>query len=101
MPAHIERIGRIIPILDYHKDDSPGATHEIDMGARYYGPGYERGPWPALAAALMELMQDPQIERVWYGGDDFIEEMTPDRLCEITRHYIANGERPYRSHFKP
>lgn len=32
-----------------------GATHEIDQCWRYYGPGYERGPWPSIAAVLMAL----------------------------------------------
>ncbi len=97
---HIGRIGTIVPLADYKQEDNPEATHEIDSLVRYYGIGYERGPWPAIAACLMELMQDPGIEKVWYGGDDFISEMTADRLIEITRHYIANGDRPYRNAFR-
>lgn len=25
-----------------------GATHEVDVPYRFYGKGYERGPWPLI-----------------------------------------------------
>jgi hypothetical protein len=78
----------------------PTSTHEVYTLSRYYGPGYERGPWPTLCAVLMTLMNSPDIESVWYFGDYSCEDdqtpITCDDLFEITRHFIANGERPYR-----
>ncbi len=96
----IKNLGTIVPVSEYNLEHCPGATHEIDTGARYYGPEYERGPWPKIAASLMELMQDPGIETVWYGGDDWPSLMTADRLVEITRHYLTFGHRPYRDSVK-
>lgn len=96
----IKNLGTAVPCSEYNLEVCPGATHELDTGARYYGEGYERGPWPKIAAVLMELMQDPDIEGVWYGGDDWPKLMTPDELIGTTRHYIANGERPYRNAFR-
>lgn len=96
----IDQAGTIEPLPDYLRESYPEATHRIEMGHRYYGLEYERGPWPVLASALMVLMMEPAVEKVWYGGDGFIEEMTPDKLCEITRHYITNGHRPYDAHFE-
>lgn len=74
----------------------PDATHEINTGHRYYGTHYERGPWPILAGILMELIQNPDIEKVWYGGDEFAEEMTREKLLALTLHYMNNGHRPYQ-----
>lgn len=78
---------------------SAGATHEVDQCWRYYGPGYERGPWPRIAAALMALHASPNVETVWYFGDcnDFGEPFTPERVHEFNAHYMKEGDRPYRS----
>ena len=75
-----------------------GATHEIDQSCRYYGPGYERGPWPLLAAALMALHAGHNVEVVWYLGDcnDSDEPFTPGRVQEFSAHYMKEGDRPYR-----
>ena len=75
-----------------------GATHEIEQCWRYYGPGYERGPWPSIAAVLMALHASPNVETVWYFGDfsDGDEPFTPQRVHEFSAHYMAEGDRPYR-----
>ena len=75
-----------------------GATHEIDQCWRYYGPGYERGPWPSIAAVLMALHASPNVETVWYFGDcsDGDGPFTPERVNEFSAHYMAEGDRPYR-----
>jgi hypothetical protein len=80
-----------------------GATHEVYQLWRYYGPGYERGPWPRIAAALMALHASQNIESVWYFGDcdDGAQPFTPERVHEFSAHYMAEGDRPYRGERKP
>ena len=75
-----------------------GSTHEIDMLWRYYGPGYERGPWPKIAAVLMALHACSNVETVWYFGgcSDSDAPFTPERVQEYNEHYMVNGDRPYR-----
>jgi hypothetical protein len=79
-----------------------GATHEIDTLARYYGEGYERGPWPELCAVLMLLHARPDVENVWYGGDgtEDVPECPKARVQELSAHFMSNGCRPYRESFK-
>lgn len=79
-----------------------GATHEVDQCWRYYGPGYERGPWPNIAAVLMALYASHDVETVWYFGDckDGDEPFTPQRVQEFCAHYMAEGDRPYHAAFK-
>jgi len=76
-----------------------GATYEIQrLGWRYYGPGYERGPWPLLAATLMALYAASNVEAVWYFGDhtDDPEPFTPDLVNKFSAYYMKHGDRPYR-----
>jgi len=88
----------IQPISEYMAEDLPEATHEVDCGCmRYYGEHYERGPWPRFAAVLMELLACEDVEKVWYGSDASTpQEINAEGICEISRHYMANGQRPYR-----
>lgn len=89
-------------MVDAKKWAPDGATHEIDQCWRYYGPGYERGPWPSIAAVLMALHASPDVETVWYFGDcsDGDEPFTPQRVQEFSAHYMTEGDRPYRGAFK-
>jgi hypothetical protein len=79
-----------------------GSTHSVDQLWRYYGPGYERGPWPHIAAVLMTLHASPDVEAVWYYGDceDGCEPFTPQLVQKFTDHYMSNGDRPYRRKFQ-
>lgn len=79
-----------------------GSTHEVEQRWRYYGPGYERGSWPRIAAVLLALMAGENVETVWYFGDcsDGDEPFTRERLEQYNKHYIENGDRPYRGAFK-
>lgn len=79
-----------------------GSTHEVDTLARYYGPGYERGPWAEICAALMLLHACPEVERVWYGGDnaDEVPECPPARVVALSEHFMEHGNRPYRRMFE-
>ena len=74
-----------------------GATHEVDNPWRYYGPGYERGPWPSIRAVLEVLLASPDVESVWYVGGEFEGEgpFTPQQVQEFSAYYEANGNRPY------
>ena len=77
---------------------NPEATHQIDCGgARYYGEGYERGPWHEIAPALILLFSNLDVERVWYGGDEEmpLPEITRERVLRLTAFYMEHGTRPY------
>lgn len=93
----LPKIFSIRPLPDYLTADYPDATHELDTCARFYGEGYERGPWPDISAALMILFASDGVERVWYGGDctDQIAETKPEDVLRISAHFMANGHRPY------
>lgn len=90
-------------LLDGAKVVSPsgfypdGATHEISQLWRYYGVGYERGPWPVIAATLLTLHACHNVETVWYFGDcsEGDEPFTPERIHELNTHYMHVGTRPY------
>lgn len=81
------------------EDECEGATHEIATYCRYYGPGYERGPWPLIAATLMALHASENVETVWYFGDCHESDapFTPERVLEFSAHYMREGDRPYRN----
>ena len=84
-------------IPDHLSEEYPEATHELDTNYRYYGDGYERGPWPRIGAALMILFASMGIEKVWYGSDcTGPQEIQPEDVNKISLHYMLNGERPYR-----
>lgn len=79
-----------------------GATHEVGNCWRYYGPGYERGPWPRIAAVLMALHASQNVSAVWYYGDcsgGSEEPFTPEQVHEFSAHYMKEGDRPYRGAF--
>jgi hypothetical protein len=63
----------------------------------YYGPHYERGRWPEIAAALEFLRRRLPTGRVWYGRDDgdWVREVTRESLDELWNHWAAHGGRPY------
>ncbi len=77
-----------------------GPTHRISSCTRYYGPGYERGPWAEICGTLMSLFASTNVKRVWYFGDcvdiDGAEPITIDGVLEISRHYMMFGQRPYQ-----
>ncbi len=84
------------------------ATHQINADlSRYYGPNYERGPWPMICGVIMSLMASSNVKRVWYFGDhsrmeDYAHEpLTIEKVNEISAHYMTNGDRPFRGDFKP
>ena len=77
------------------------ATHQIYTLERYYGPHYERGSWPNICAVLMLLHACKNVEKVWYNGDSSDhQECPPEKVLEISAHFMKVGERPYREYFK-
>lgn len=92
----------IRPVCDYEREF--GATHSLNNLLRYYGFGYERGPWGIICGVLMQLFASPNVNRVWYFGDcSNLEDVHPieiEDVLEISRHYMLNGERPYHRDFE-
>ena len=81
------------PPLDKVKPD-----FSIDTYERFYGIGYERGSWPNICATLMILFASEDVTNVWYNGDcsEYLREITINDVLELSRHFMENGERPYR-----
>jgi hypothetical protein len=68
---------------------------------RYWGPGYERGPWFDISGVLMTAMGMVGLE-VRYDSDsnmDNPEIMTPQRLAEYWRHFCGPNGNDYRTAF--
>jgi hypothetical protein len=88
---------KVVGISEHERQCEPSATHEFDTGSRYYGEGHERGSWPEICAVLMLLHACPGVGRVWYGGDsgDGLFNVSPERVIELSRHFMQHGERPY------
>lgn len=65
---------------------------------RYYGPGYERGDWPAIYGAIRLLQTALPRCRVFYGGDCYEtgEECTPVFLSGIWAHFLGPNGDDYR-----
>jgi len=74
-------------------DYSVATTH------RYYGPGYERGPWPEIAGILEWLRRQPEVSELRYGGDsggcEDLELVTPGLLESLWAHWAKVGGVPY------
>lgn len=92
-------------ILQTESEFKPlGATHVVSSMCRVYDFGYERGNWPLLALMLMQLLASPQIETVWYGGEnvdsEYLEILTNERFLNIMKHYLEHGNRPYLDRFR-
>ncbi len=80
---------------------APKATHYVDNPYRYYGPQYERGPWGMIAAILLELHAHPDVDAVYYGGDNFdsFEEFPMAKVLEMCKYFAEWGTRPYDGAF--
>jgi hypothetical protein len=68
---------------------------------RYYGIGYERGDWPKLCLALTILLTSPEVEKVYYYGDNEDPvECTHTTLYTLSVHYGLYDNEPYRNKFR-
>ncbi len=87
---------RVYPSLD--------ADGHVNTLWRYYGPGYERGPWPEIRRCIDWLMAATEGEGR-YCSDALTYErgeapiLTRDDLDEIQRHWDEHGNEPYRRPF--
>lgn len=70
---------------------------------RYYGPGYERGPWPELRAFGDELaVHVGETAEVFCSGDHVDSEDSEPwatARAENEEHWQRVGHLPYRNHF--
>jgi len=91
---------------DYFFIDRENGIHAItkqDDGSlrvnavfRYYGPGYERGPWP-LIAGVLEWLRRNIDGTVVYGDDSsykFIE-VTDEFMDEMWSYFAEKGHHDY------
>ncbi len=72
---------------------------QFSMNTPYYGPGYERGEWPKIAAVLEFLRRRLRPAQIWYGRDDMgrLQEVTAEFLDQMWEHWAENGGRPYHA----
>ena len=80
------------PLDHKWKGYPPEATHEVMVWERLWSPEYPRGHWPVISGALMQVLGDLNVKRVWYGGDDGVEEFTAEDVLEYSRVFMK--ERP-------
>jgi hypothetical protein len=101
LPDNDSRVeGYFAPLEGWEVEDYPFADAGLSSMTRYYGGGYERGPWPDICARLLNLMAHPGVEGVWYFGDnrggyEEYDRVTLGKLGEMNAHYVANGHEPY------
>ena len=92
---------QVVPPGEYEllPDNLPRAACvlQVRLDGAYYGPGYERGYWPEVAAILEFLRRRLPAAWVWYGPDDgdWVREVTPSALDSLWAHWAAHGGRPY------
>jgi hypothetical protein len=90
-----EKYGNYFAFSDDFDDEA-----EFQTVWRYWGPGYERGPWFDISGVLMAAMGMTGME-VCYGGDtDEPELMTPERLAHYWQHFCGPNGNDYRGHFR-
>lgn len=83
----------------------PVQTVELNTGWRYYGPGYERGDWPAIREVgdWFATVIGGRGE-VRYGGDtaDEWDALTPwpEVRRENDAHWERYGNEPYAAAFR-
>lgn len=77
----------------------------IESLGRYYGPGYERGDWPALRAKILWLRARFGEEVMYtsdaaYDPDSPLFPTTDEEIAEIDAHFNEHGHTPYRLYSK-
>lgn len=65
---------------------------------RYYGPGYERGPWPTIYGHIRALRAALPKCAIHYGGDsdEWGVECDDAYLEEIWQHWLGPDGQAYR-----
>lgn len=67
--------------------------------ARYYSPGYERGPWPAIYGDIMLMRAAFPNCTVHYGGDSYHEcgEATDEEMAKLWAWFVGPNGNGYRN----
>lgn len=67
--------------------------------SRFYGEGYERGPWPAIYGDILLMRAAFPNCTIHYGGDgsDDCPEATDDYLADIWAHFVGPNGDAYRT----
>lgn len=103
-----ENVANWLGIYCRHNNYPDSAAYRDDLDAlelscitRYYGPGYERGPWPDIYAALRALQAIYPDATIRYGSDsaDPADVVDAEFLEAMWRHYLGPDGDSYRSHW--
>ena len=71
---------------------------EVETMLRYYGPGYERGPWPQIYGMIRVLEAAMPVPSVIHYGGDYDEDATPvttETLESTWAHFLGPDGRAY------
>lgn len=99
LPNFCNDLPRGAELIPYDDCGGVDATFEVSTTWRFYGPGYERGPWPIIAHTLMALLACDNVDAVWYfsdASDGGEPQFTREQVLEYAMHYMREGDRPYR-----
>lgn len=111
--AHPKTIAPLLP-RDYRLDICPhvweapmqatAPVYEVDTNWRFYGVGYERGPWEQIREVLMILLTHKDVKEVWYcsDSDDYtaLHPLTRVEFSAVDKHYDRVENEPYRAAFR-
>lgn len=80
----------IINCQNWVKSIETPKVFEAALGCRFWSPDYPRGSWPQILSVLVQLLATPNVETVWYGGDDKgnFKVVSEQLLAEFTSEYI-------------
>lgn len=70
---------------------------ELYVSTRYYGPGYERGDWPSIYAAIRLMQTAFPNQDVYYGGDNTDDHpvVTDEMIASLWDHYLGPDSQAY------
>lgn len=83
--------------LSFEVDGDGRQVATVNTLIRYYGPNYERGPWPDIRAMVEWFWRHFPGCEVHYGGDDEVDVITPEELNDINNCYLDYGHGRYQS----
>jgi len=80
-----------------------GTLIKVETLSRYYGEGYERGPWPEISGVMRWLRGRLLGATVWYSGDssDRLPAFTVEDDAAMWQHFVAVGFDPYHGVGQP
>lgn len=77
-----------------------GTFLKMNTLCRYYGIGYERGPFPQFFAFWHWLRANLKDCIIWYGGDSGVglDRLEIEQVFELLWHWTKVGYQPYRGY---